>query len=66
MNHMLIFNYLFAEIRSGKNMTVKVSGTIMLPTMSDGDLVTVCQDNSYSIGDILVLIYKGTYSYCFS
>ena len=59
MKQGLICEFLFSELRSGKDITITVSGTSMNPIMNNGDLVTVHYDATYSIGDVLVFIYKG-------
>ena len=59
MNKMLIYNYLLSKVHSGEQITIKVSGTSMQPTMYNGDCVTIISDKFYCIGDILVFIYKG-------
>ena len=35
-----------------------VSGDSMIPALSDGDVVTLKQEDQYHVGDILVYLYK--------
>ena len=50
---------LFANLRAGRDITIKVIGVSMEPTFFEGDSVTVQRSESYNIGDILVFTYKG-------
>lgn len=55
----LTHKILYAALASGRDMTVTVTGVSMLPTMKEGDLVTVRRAKSYEIGSVLVFHYKG-------
>ena len=59
MDKNLLTKLLFANLRVGRDMTIKVIGVSMEPTFFEGDSVTVQRSESYNIGDILVFTYKG-------
>ena len=59
MDNTLMQRVLLASLRSGREMTLTVTGVSMNPTMWEGDQVTVRHADSYSVGDVLVLLYKG-------
>ena len=59
MDKNLMTKLLFANLRVGRDMTIKVIGVSMEPTFFEGDSVTVQRSESYNIGDILVFTYKG-------
>lgn len=50
---------LFANLRTGREMTITVTGVSMEPTMREGDSVTVRRADTYDVGDVLVFLYKG-------
>lgn len=41
-----------------QNISIKATGNSMYPTLSDGDMITVVQEDNYVVGDILVFWYK--------
>ena len=59
MDNVLMQKLLFANLRTGRDMTIAVTGVSMNPTMWEGDRVTVKKSDSYAVGDILVFVYKG-------
>ena len=59
MNNPLLQKILFANLRAGREMTISVTGVSMNPTMWEGDQVTICQSDTYAVGDVLVFLYKG-------
>lgn len=59
MDKSLMAKLLFANLRAGRDMTIAVTGVSMEPNLFAGDRVTVQQTNDYSVGDILIFLYKG-------
>ena len=59
MDNALFQKILFASLRSGRDMTITVTGISMNPTMREGDSVTVRRCDTYCVGDVLVFCYKG-------
>ena len=59
MDRSLMNKLLSANLRSGRDITISVTGVSMNPTLYDGDRVTVLRADHYDIGDILVFFYKG-------
>ncbi len=59
MNPMLLYKILFSQLASGRDVSIGVKGISMNPTLYEGDTVTVKKSSEYSIGDIVVFIYKG-------
>ena len=59
MDKSILNKILFATLRSGRDATVNVSGVSMNPTMREGDTVSVRRFEDYTIGDVLVFLYKG-------
>lgn len=59
MDRTLMNKILFAQLRSGRDMTITVSGVSMNPILYEGDAITVHNSTTYEIGDILVFMYKG-------
>ena len=59
MDPKLVYKFLVSKLKTEKNATLLVSGTSMNPMMHDGDSVTIQHCNAYSVGDVLVFIYKG-------
>jgi len=55
----LTHKILYAALALGRDMNVTVTGVSMLPTMKEGDLVTVRRAKSYELGSVLVFHYKG-------
>ena len=55
----LLHKLLFAQLASGREITISVKGISMNPTLWEGDVITVRKAESYEIGDILVYPYKG-------
>lgn len=58
INPTLLHKVLFAQLASGRAVTVTVHGVSMNPTLWEGDTVTVQKANIYAVGDILVFTYK--------
>ena len=59
MDNVLMQKLLFANLRAGRDMTIAVTGVSMNPTMWEGDRVTLQKSDAYTIGDVLVFVYKG-------
>ncbi len=59
MDNPLLQKIFFTKLRLGHEITITVTGFSMNPTMWEGDRVTVRRAESYSIGDVLVFLYKG-------
>lgn len=59
MDNAILQKLLFANLRTGRNMTISVTGVSMNPTMWEGDTVTVRASTDYTVGDVLVFLYKG-------
>ena len=51
---------LAARLSSGRTAEITVTGSSMNPVLFEGDIITVVRESSYAVGDILVLLYKGT------
>ena len=45
-------------LKEGRKTQIHVKGISMLPTLVDGDCITVQRFSSYDVGDILVFRYK--------
>lgn len=58
MQRTLLHNVLFAQLHSGRDVNVTVTGVSMEPSLCAGDVVTVRHADFYEIGDILVFLYK--------
>ena len=59
MNPNLLYKLLFARLGCGHPVEITVEGVSMNPTLYESDIVTVKQESSYEIGDLLVFLYKG-------
>ena len=59
MDNTVLHKLLFAGLYSGKDMTLTVTGVSMEPYMKEGDSVTVKKYDDYSVGEVLVFLYKG-------
>lgn len=59
MEKSMMNKILYANLNAGREMTISVTGTSMIPTLYEGNTVTIKRENNYSIGDILVFTYKG-------
>ena len=51
-------NILYAQLRSGRDVNITVTGVSMEPSLYAGDVVTLRRADSYEIGDVLVFLYK--------
>lgn len=51
-------NILMLRSRIPKPFNLIVSGVSMLPVLQAGDIISVCRQDIYEIGDILVFVYK--------
>lgn len=58
MNYKLLHNIFLAESFHSNELTISVVGTSMFPTLLENDVVTVTKSKDYTIGDILVFVYK--------
>lgn len=47
---------IIAAVKSGKEISIRISGTSMLPTFQNGDMVCIRSHPNYQVGDILVII----------
>ena len=53
----LLYNVLQAQLHSGRDVNLTVSGISMEPSFYAGDVVTIRQTASYEVGDIVVFRY---------
>lgn len=58
MHLSLLYNVLQAQLHSGRDVSLTVSGISMEPSLYAGDVVTIRQTASYEVGDIVVFRYK--------
>ena len=58
MNALLSFKLLLAQLHTGRDVDITVTGISMNPAFYEGDILTIRQSETYSIGDILVFFYK--------
>lgn len=58
MQSNLLHNIMFAQLRSGRDLNITVTGVSMEPFLYAGDVVTLRRADSYEVGDILVFLYK--------
>lgn len=58
MNYKLLHNIFLAESFHTNELTISVIGTSMFPTLLENDVITVTKSKDYTIGDILVFVYK--------
>ena len=47
---------IIAAVKSGKEISIRISGTSMLPTFQNGDMVCIRSHPNYQVGDILDII----------
>ena len=52
-------NEILANIKRGNLGLIPLKGTSMLPTLSDGDVLSVYAQHDYIVGDIIVFFYPG-------
>ena len=43
---------IIAAVKSGKEISIRISGTSMLPTFQNGDMVCIRSHPNYQVGDI--------------
>jgi len=59
MDKEILHKILFSGLKTGRDMTLTVTGVSMEPYMKEGDSVTVKKYDDYSVGEVLVFLYKG-------
>lgn len=60
MDKDLLYKILFTRLSSGARVDIKIEGVSMNPYFKEDDVVSVEKANEYTLGDVLVFIYKGT------
>ena len=55
----LMYKIVFAQLCAGRDVNLSITGDSMLPMLCEGDIVTIRRAEAYSVGDILVYLYKG-------
>lgn len=48
-----VFDILIERLNAGEKGNFSVYGNSMYPTIKDGQIVTICTDKNYNIGDII-------------